>query len=58
MLNVICLKAGKAYGPEYVNILFDMVRRSLTDGQANSIASPMTLADSLKASRLSLCLQT
>lgn len=32
MLNVICLKAGKAYGPEYVNILFDMVRRNLTDG--------------------------
>jgi uncharacterized Rossmann fold enzyme len=32
MLNVLCLKAGEAYGPEYVNILFDMVRRNLPEG--------------------------
>ena len=32
MLNILCLKAGKAYGPEYVNILFDMVRRNLAEG--------------------------
>lgn len=32
MLNIVCLKAGKAYGPEYVNILFDMVRRNLVAG--------------------------
>ena len=32
MLNVLCLKAGTAYGPEYVNILFDMVRRNLRAG--------------------------
>lgn len=29
MLTVACVKWGKAYGPEYVNILFDMVRRNL-----------------------------
>jgi hypothetical protein len=32
MLNILCLKAGTAYGPEYVNILFDMVRRNLISG--------------------------
>lgn len=31
-LTFVCLKAGTTYGPEYVNILFDMVRRNLTDG--------------------------
>jgi len=31
-VTVLCLKAGDAYGPEYVNILFDMVRRNLTAG--------------------------
>lgn len=31
-INIVCLKAGEAYGPEYVNILFDMVRRNLTEG--------------------------
>lgn len=31
-INVVCLKAGKAYDPEYVNILFDMVRRNLPAG--------------------------
>lgn len=31
-ITVICLKAGTAYGPEYVNILFDMVRRNLIEG--------------------------
>lgn len=29
MLNVACVKWGEAYGPEYVNILADMVARSL-----------------------------
>lgn len=31
-VTVLCLKAGTAYGPEYVNILFDMVRRNLRAG--------------------------
>jgi hypothetical protein len=30
MVNVICMKWGTAYGPEYVNILHAMVRRNLT----------------------------
>jgi hypothetical protein len=29
MLNVICLKHGTKYGPEYVNKLYNMVRRHL-----------------------------
>lgn len=29
MLNIVCIKWGDLYGPEYVNILFDMVRRNL-----------------------------
>ncbi|MFH7327112.1 hypothetical protein [Desulfurivibrio sp. C05AmB] len=28
--NVVCMKWGKVYGPEYVNILYRMVRRNLT----------------------------
>lgn len=32
MLNIVCLKWGTLYGPEYVNILFDMVRRNLKEG--------------------------
>ena len=32
MVNVCCVKSGTKYGAEYVNILFDMVRRNLTDG--------------------------
>jgi FkbM family methyltransferase len=32
MLHVACVKWGKAYGPEYVNTLFDMVRRNLPAG--------------------------
>lgn len=32
MLNVVCVKLGKKYGPEYPNILFDMVRRNLKNG--------------------------
>lgn len=31
-VTFLCLKAGDAYGPEYVNILFDMVRRNLSVG--------------------------
>lgn len=31
MLNIVCVKAGTLYGPEYVNILADMVRRNLAD---------------------------
>lgn len=31
-VTFVCLKAGDAYGPEYVNILFDMVRRNLREG--------------------------
>lgn len=30
MLNVICLKHGTKYGPEYVNKLYNMVQRHLT----------------------------
>lgn len=31
-VNFVCVKSGTMYGPEYVNILFDMVRRNLPDG--------------------------
>lgn len=31
-VTFLCLKAGNAYGPEYVNILNDMVRRNLSHG--------------------------
>ena len=31
-ITFVCLKAGKEFGPEYVNILHDMVRRNLPDG--------------------------
>ena len=31
-VNFVCVKAGTAFGPEYVNILFDMVRRNLPNG--------------------------
>jgi uncharacterized Rossmann fold enzyme len=34
MLHVACVKAGTRYGPEYVNTLFDMVRRNLPAGLA------------------------
>jgi hypothetical protein len=34
MLRVCCVKWGKLYGPEYVNTLFDMVRRNLPAGFA------------------------
>jgi hypothetical protein len=30
MLNVICLKHGTKYGPEYVNRLYNMIQRNLT----------------------------
>lgn len=32
MLTICCLKVGPAYGPEYVNILYDMVLRNLAEG--------------------------
>jgi uncharacterized Rossmann fold enzyme len=32
MLHVVCIKAGAAFGPDYPNILFDMVRRNLPEG--------------------------
>jgi hypothetical protein len=35
-LTVVCLKAGKLYGPEYVNILYDMVSRNLPQGYEGS----------------------
>ena len=31
-VHFVCLKAGPMYGPEYVNILYDMVRRNLVAG--------------------------
>lgn len=31
-LSIVCVKAGQKYGPEYVNILHDMVRRNLLEG--------------------------
>ena len=33
-VEFVCLKAGTAYGPEYVNILHDMVQRNLPEGFA------------------------
>lgn len=32
MLHICCIRAGVAFGPEYVDILFDSVRRNLADG--------------------------
>lgn len=32
MLHVVCIKAGPKFGPDYPNILFDMVRRNLPEG--------------------------
>jgi hypothetical protein len=32
MLHICCIRAGTAFGPEYVDILFDSVRRNLADG--------------------------
>lgn len=32
MLNIVCVRAGAAFAPAYVNILFDSVRRNLADG--------------------------
>jgi uncharacterized Rossmann fold enzyme len=32
MLNITCVKWGSKYSAEYVNILYDMVRRNLPDG--------------------------
>ena len=29
-VNIVCMKWGSLYGPEYVNILFNMVNRNLT----------------------------
>lgn len=34
MLHVVCIRAGTAFGPEYVDILHDSVRRNLADGFA------------------------
>lgn len=34
MLNVACVKVGTRYGADYVNTLFDMVRRNLPAGHA------------------------
>ncbi|WP_460290993.1 hypothetical protein, partial [Bacillus cereus] len=31
-MNICCVKVGEKYGSEYVNILFDMVRRNLKSG--------------------------
>lgn len=32
MLNIVCIKKGSEFGPDYVNILFDMVSRNLKAG--------------------------
>lgn len=32
MLHVVCVKWGALYGPEYVNVLYDMCRRNLPEG--------------------------
>lgn len=32
MLKIVCVRTGEKYGPEYVNILSDMVRRNLRAG--------------------------
>jgi hypothetical protein len=36
MLHVVCIKAGPKFGPDYPNILFDMVRRNLLEGYGGS----------------------
>lgn len=33
MLNIVCVKHGDLYSSDYVNILFDMVRRNLFEGK-------------------------
>lgn len=35
MLTVVCVKAGSLYGPEYVNILKDMIYRNVENGIVN-----------------------
>lgn len=32
MLQIVCVKWGSMYGPEYVNVLYDMCRRNLPEG--------------------------
>lgn len=32
MLNIVCVKSGELYGPDYVNKLADMVRRNIAEG--------------------------
>lgn len=32
MLNIVCVRAGSAFDPAYVRILFDSIRRNLADG--------------------------
>lgn len=32
-INVVCVKVGTKYGPEYPNILYDMVSRNLDEGK-------------------------
>jgi hypothetical protein len=29
-VNIVCMKWGTKYGPEYVNILYNMVKRNIT----------------------------
>lgn len=61
-INIVCLKSGTAYGPEYVNILFDMVQRNLTDGfpgQFHCITDdPTGLAEGIKVIPLPEDLET
>jgi hypothetical protein len=32
VLHICCIRAGEAFSPAYVDILFDSVRRNLADG--------------------------
>ncbi len=32
MLKIVCVRAGTKYGPEYVENLYDMMKRNLAEG--------------------------
>jgi uncharacterized Rossmann fold enzyme len=49
MLRVVCIRAGTAFGPEYVDILFDSVRRNLADGIEAEFVCFTDQTDSLAA---------
>lgn len=60
-VTLVCLKQGTAFGPEYVNNLFDMVRRNLTNGTPGRFVcitdDPIGLADGIETMPLPLDLE-